>query len=74
MSISNDRKVTLEIANNIRSLRDKKGWTQLELAQKANLNSNFLAKIERGLSKPSAITITKIAKALGVRSEEILGI
>lgn len=74
MEKDEDRKKLLEIANNVRNLREERGFTQLELAKKAGLNSNFLAKIERGESKPSGITITKLAKALGVKSSEILGI
>lgn len=72
MGIVEDKKTIKEIAENIRQARAKKGWTQLELAKKAGVDSNSLAKIERGESKPYGVTLVKIIRALGVKSTEIL--
>lgn len=72
MGIAEDKKTTKDIAENIRKAREKKGWTQLELAKKAGVDSNSLAKIERGESRPKVLTLTKIIKALGVKSTDIL--
>lgn len=72
MGISEDKKTTKDIAENIRQARVNKGWTQEELAKKAGVDSNSLAKIERGESKPKGLTLVKIIKALGVKSSEIL--
>ncbi len=72
MGIREDKKIILEIANKIKQARESKGLTQAEVAKLAGLDSNSDAKIERGISRPFGITITKIAKALGVKSSDIL--
>lgn len=67
-----DKKIIQDIAENIRKAREKKGWTQQEVAKKAGVDSNSYAKIERGESKPYGVTLVKIIKALGVKSSDIL--
>ena len=74
MSVTKDKKTVLEIANKIKEARLKKDLKQSEVAEKAGLNKNYYAKVERGESKPSVITLTKILKALGIKSSEILSI
>jgi transcriptional regulator with XRE-family HTH domain len=59
------------IAARLKSARLQKGLTQVELAQKAGINDNYYAKIERSDLKPSVETLEKIIKALGVKSSEI---
>lgn len=67
-----DKRIIQETAENIRQAREKKGWTQEELAKKAGIDSNSYAKVERGESKPYGVTLVKIIKALGVKSSDIL--
>lgn len=54
------------VGKKIRSLRDKKGWTQEELAKKAGLTQSHVSRIEQSKHSPSHKTLVKIAKALGV--------
>ena len=49
-------------------------WLEEELAKKAGINANFYAKVERGKAKPSGVTLTKIIKALGLKSTDILSV
>lgn len=72
MDTAKDKKIIQEIAEKIKQAREKKGWTQEELAKKARIDSNSYAKIERGESKPYGVTLLKIIKALGVKSSDIL--
>ncbi len=74
MSISDDKKLTLEIASKIKLSRLKNNLKQSDVAEKAGLNTNYYAKVERGEAKPSVVTITKICKAIGIRSSEILSV
>ncbi len=60
-----------KIANNLKRIRLEREFTQAVLADKAGLNSNYYAKIERGEIKPSIENIEKIVKALGVNSSEV---
>jgi transcriptional regulator with XRE-family HTH domain len=62
---------TQQTADNIRNIREKQGFTQVALAKKAGIDSNYYAKIERGEIKPGADKYKKIVKALGVKSSDI---
>lgn len=46
--------------------RLKKGLTQVEVAEKAGLHWNTIAKVEREEQEPEFGTIKKIAKVLGI--------
>lgn len=72
MRIREDKKIILETANKIKEARESKGLTQAEVAKKAGIHSNSYAKIERGVSSPKGVSLTKIAKALGIKASEIL--
>lgn len=48
----------------VRQAREKLGFTQEVLADKANLNRSYLGEIERGVVMPSLATIAKLANAL----------
>ena len=64
-------KTTKQIANKLKQARLEKGLTQVEIAQKAGINANYYAKVERGELNPSAERLGKIIKALGVGSSVI---
>jgi ribosome-binding protein aMBF1 (putative translation factor) len=55
----------------IRRLREQKGWTQQELAQKSGLPQSHISKLETGLHSPSNRTLVTLAKALEVEPAEI---
>ncbi|BCJ94323.1 hypothetical protein acsn021_18920 [Anaerocolumna cellulosilytica] len=56
----------------IRRLREIKGYTREELAEKATISSKFLYEIESGHKGFSADTLYRISKALSVNSDFIL--
>ncbi|OGE16637.1 hypothetical protein A2858_02215 [Candidatus Daviesbacteria bacterium RIFCSPHIGHO2_01_FULL_36_37] len=72
MGSSEDKKIILEIADKIKEARLKKNLLQSDVAKQAGLNSNYYAKVERGEAKASGVTLTKIIKALGVKSTDIM--
>jgi transcriptional regulator with XRE-family HTH domain len=51
--------------------RLKKGLTQVEVAEKAGIHWNTVAKIEREEQKPEFATIKSIAKILNVNIAEL---
>ena len=62
------------LADNIKRLRKRKGLTQEKLARMADIANNTLVKIEMGMAKePTITTIRKIADALDVSIDEIVG-
>lgn len=74
MSVANDKKIVLEIANKIKEARISKNLRQIDVAKKAGLDANSYAKIERGIQKPKVLTLTKILKALEIKSSKILSV
>ena len=64
-------KIVLETSKRIKKLRINQKLSQVILSEKAGINSNYYAKIERGEIKPSIEIYEKIAKALGVKSNDL---
>jgi len=56
----------------IRALREKRGYTLQELAKRANLSLSYLSEIERDSKRPSPKTIDKLATALDVPKTEFI--
>ncbi len=56
----------------IRSHRKRAGFTQEELAEKADLHHNFIGEVERGNMEISLGSMLKIAKALNVRVRDLV--
>lgn len=54
--------------------REKKGLTQVEVAEKAGIHPNTYAKIERGINKPSPESIKKLVKVLSIDSSKVLSL
>lgn len=56
----------------VRALRAKASFTQEALAEKADLSSIFISRVERGKESPSLDSLVKIAKALKVRVRDLV--
>lgn len=54
------------IGRNLKKFREEKGWTQEELAEKADVHVSYIGQIERGLRYPSLKVLFKIADALHI--------
>lgn len=61
-----EREVTTELGNRIKTLRKAKGWTQEKLAQEAGVTFPTVNKAEKGRRMVELGTMNKIAAALGV--------
>lgn len=55
-----------QIGPAIRTLRQKRGWSQNDLAQHAGLSASHLSRLERGASVPSYQLLARLASVLGV--------
>lgn len=62
-----------EVGERIRFLRKKMGLNQEQLAELARLNRVTIAKYESGKVEPGAQALTRIADALEVTVDELLG-
>ena len=61
-----------QLGKKIKKARQKAELTQVQVAEKAGIHVNYYARIERGEENPSFDVIESIAKALKVKSSEIL--
>jgi transcriptional regulator with XRE-family HTH domain len=61
----------MEVGREIRRLREEKGWSQAKLAGAAGMGVSGVSQIETGARNPSAVTLTKIAEALGVEVADL---
>lgn len=59
-------------AANLSELRKKKGWTQLELAEKLNYSDKAVSKWERGESLPDVTNLKQIANLFSVTVDYLL--
>ena len=55
----------------VRQLRDGQGWTQEQLAERAEIQRTYLAEIEAGKRNPSVRFLDKLATALQVRIADL---
>jgi transcriptional regulator with XRE-family HTH domain len=68
----NDSKILKTFARKVKALRLEKGWTQEQLAKKADLHRTYIGSIERYERNVSLLNIERIAKALRVDVRDLL--
>ena len=56
----------------VRAKRKQIGFSQEKLAEKADLSTVFISRIERGIESPSVVNLMKIAKALAVHVQDLV--
>lgn len=59
------------IGDRIRSARTKKGWSQEELAHRADLHPSHMGQIERGETAFTIDSLEKVINALDMTFEEL---
>ena len=61
-----------KVAMRIKALRERKGWTQEMLAEKAGIGRSHLARLETARQDPTLATLEKIAAAFRVHVTKLL--
>lgn len=61
-----------DIGARVRYCREKRQWTQEDLAERAELDRSYIAGIEAGLRNPSIKAVAKIARGLGLTLSALL--
>ncbi len=61
---------TILIGKIIKKLRTEKNLTQEELAEKIDISTNYLSKVERGLSRLNTESFLKMAEILSFSLED----
>ncbi|MCE9621002.1 MAG: helix-turn-helix transcriptional regulator [Actinomycetia bacterium] len=57
-------KTTTEFGHRVRARRERRGLSQMALAELAEVHFTYISDIERGVRNPSLITMVKLAAAL----------
>ncbi len=65
------RSVKSRFGNTLRQLRDERGYSQEELAERAELHRNYVGGVERGERNVALENIVKLAKALSVPPRDL---
>lgn len=60
------------VAQNLRRLRQDRGLTQEELADRAGLNRNYVGMVEREENAPTVDTLEALAKAMDIDPTALL--
>jgi transcriptional regulator with XRE-family HTH domain len=64
--------INKRVGLNIRKYREKKGWSQEQLAFEADLHRAYIGQIERGEKNIGLINLQKIADALKIQIQKLL--
>ncbi len=70
--LDEDRGSSTVLGPKIRSLRQHLALTLDEVATDAGISTPFLSQVERGLARPSVMTLVAIARVLGVKIQYLL--
>ena len=66
-------KLLTEVADRVRKLRTAAGHSQEAFASLVDMDRSAYGKLERGRINPSLVTMARIAVALGIELDELLG-
>jgi transcriptional regulator with XRE-family HTH domain len=61
------------VAVNVRRLRNAKGWTQEDLADRVGLSARYVGQIERGQASMSVTVLGRLANAMSVDAAALVG-
>ncbi len=61
-----------KLGENLKRIRIKKDITQVEIAKKLGVDRSFVSNLENAKTNPTLATITSLAQALGVSTNELL--
>jgi transcriptional regulator with XRE-family HTH domain len=56
----------------LRALREERGWSQEEFADRAGLHRTYVSAVERGVRNPTLSVLDRLAKALGVSMADLV--
>lgn len=65
-------KQDLKLARSLKRIRKSKGYTQEILAERLNISTGYLSKIETGVRIPNMKLLQKIAKILHIKVKDLI--
>lgn len=64
--------IRARLGQNVRRLREAKGWSQEDYADRAGIHRTYVSDIERGRRNPTITVVEKLARPLEVSPGELL--
>ncbi|MBD3754700.1 MAG: helix-turn-helix transcriptional regulator [Gammaproteobacteria bacterium] len=64
--------VRKKFGKQLRALREERGWSQEEFADRSGLHRTYVSAVERGVRNPTLSVLERLAKALGIKLSELL--
>lgn len=64
--------VRKKFGKKLRALREERGWSQEEFADRAGLHRTYVSAVERGVRNPTLSVLERLAKALSVSLSELV--
>jgi len=61
-----------KLGSNLKRIRTEKGISQGDIGRELKVSRGFISTIENGKTNPTLSTISKLAKVLGVSTNELL--
>lgn len=65
-------KISKKLGNNLKKIRLEKGMTQGDICRATGMDRGYISRVESGQKNPTISNLEKIAKALGVKPDELL--
>lgn len=69
--MDSNSEILIKFGNRVRQLRKEKGYSQEELADRADLHRTYIGMIERAEKNITLLNIEKIANALETKIENL---
>ena len=69
-----EKRADAELGKRLAQLRKDRGFTQIELAEKVDSAQTVITDYERGRLRPHHLMLVRIAQALEVSTDELLGL
>ncbi|MEI7430883.1 MAG: helix-turn-helix transcriptional regulator [Betaproteobacteria bacterium] len=64
--------ISVEFGVRVRKFREKKSWSQEDLAEHSGLHRTYISGVERGVRNPTLEVVAKLAIALDVTPSILL--
>jgi XRE family aerobic/anaerobic benzoate catabolism transcriptional regulator len=66
------RDICISLGKRILNLRKARGWRQIDLAEQAGINENYVSDLEHGRKEICIRTLQTVAQAFGIKTSELL--
>ncbi|MDG4763999.1 helix-turn-helix transcriptional regulator [Solwaraspora sp. WMMD406] len=66
-------RLAFELGRSVRELRERRGWSQTQLATASGMTKSAVARFEAGGTVPTLVVLERLAAALGVRRRSTPG-